>query len=168
MACPRPGALQQSHAHPGAAPYTRDIGRPVEALRAEIVASSPGWTEADIEGKIDALHKVSREAVVSVKEEGLCLHADLKDTHALHIKPVTSLRMRNADEHGIARGAAYHRPHPVHVDSQRTYGIGCAAARTGCLGERHFKGEDLLQDAPGRVAIQFVLHHASPVFSFFR
>ncbi|HEV2581002.1 MAG TPA: alpha/beta hydrolase, partial [Ktedonobacteraceae bacterium] len=49
-----------------AAPYTRDIGRPVEELRAEITASSPGWTEADIEGKIDALHKVSREAVISV------------------------------------------------------------------------------------------------------
>jgi N-formylmaleamate deformylase len=52
-----------------AAPYTRDIGRPVEALRAEIAASSPGWTEADIEGKIDALHKVTREAVVSVFSE---------------------------------------------------------------------------------------------------
>lgn len=52
-----------------AAYYTRDIGRPVEALRAEIAASNPGWTEADIEGKIDALHKVSREAVVSVFSE---------------------------------------------------------------------------------------------------
>ena len=49
--------------------YTRDIGRPAEELRAEIAASSPGWTEADIEGKIDALHKVSREAVVSVFSE---------------------------------------------------------------------------------------------------
>lgn len=49
--------------------YTRDIGRPAEELRVEIAASSPGWTEADIEGKIDALHKVSREAVVSVFSE---------------------------------------------------------------------------------------------------
>ena len=49
-----------------AAPYIRDIGRPADALRAEITASSPGWTEADIEGKIDALHKVTREAVISV------------------------------------------------------------------------------------------------------
>ena len=49
-----------------AADFTRDIGRPAQELRAEIAASSPGWTEADIEGKIDALHKVSREAVVSV------------------------------------------------------------------------------------------------------
>ena len=49
--------------------YTRDIGRPVEELRAEITASSPGWTEADIEGKIDALHKVTREAVVSIFSE---------------------------------------------------------------------------------------------------
>ena len=53
----------------GVAPYARDIGRPVEALRTEIAASSPGWTEADIEGKIDELHKVSREAVVSVFSE---------------------------------------------------------------------------------------------------
>lgn len=52
-----------------AASYTRDIGRPPEELRVEIAASSPGWTEADIEGKIDALQKVTREAVVSVFDE---------------------------------------------------------------------------------------------------
>jgi pimeloyl-ACP methyl ester carboxylesterase len=52
-----------------AAAYTRDIGRPAEELRAELTASSPGWTEADIEGKIDALQRVSREAVVSVFAE---------------------------------------------------------------------------------------------------
>ncbi len=52
-----------------AALYTSDIGRPAAELRAELAASSPGWTEADIEGKIDALHKVSREAVVSVFSE---------------------------------------------------------------------------------------------------
>ncbi|MBA2680039.1 MAG: alpha/beta hydrolase [Ktedonobacteraceae bacterium] len=46
--------------------YTRDIGRPANELRTEISVTSPGWTQADIEGKIDALHKVSREAVVSV------------------------------------------------------------------------------------------------------
>ncbi len=46
--------------------FTKDIGRPAEELRPEIQASSPGWTEADIEGKIDALQKVSREAVISV------------------------------------------------------------------------------------------------------
>lgn len=49
-----------------AAYYTKDIGRPAEELRVEIAASSPGWTEADIEGKVDALQKVSREAVISV------------------------------------------------------------------------------------------------------
>lgn len=49
-----------------AADYTRDIGRPPEELRPEITASSPGWTAADIEGKIDALQKCSREAVISV------------------------------------------------------------------------------------------------------
>jgi pimeloyl-ACP methyl ester carboxylesterase len=52
-----------------AAAYTRDIGRPTQELRAEITATNPGWTEADIEGKIDALHKVTREAVVSVFSE---------------------------------------------------------------------------------------------------
>ena len=52
-----------------AAAYTRDIGRPSLELRAEITANSPGWTQADIEGKIDALHKVTREAVISVFSE---------------------------------------------------------------------------------------------------
>lgn len=52
-----------------AASYVKDIGRPPEELRPEIIASSPGWTEADIEGKIDALQKVTREAVVSVFAE---------------------------------------------------------------------------------------------------
>lgn len=49
--------------------YTRDIGRPAEALRGEIAVDNPGWIEADIEGKIDALQKVAREAVVSVFAE---------------------------------------------------------------------------------------------------
>jgi len=52
-----------------AANYIKDIGRPAADLRVEIAASSPGWTEADIEGKIDALQKVTREAVVSVFAE---------------------------------------------------------------------------------------------------
>ncbi|HZU66666.1 MAG TPA: alpha/beta hydrolase [Ktedonobacteraceae bacterium] len=46
--------------------YTKDIGRPSAELRPEITTSSPGWTEADIEGKIDALQKVTREAVIGV------------------------------------------------------------------------------------------------------
>lgn len=50
--------------------YTKDIGRPPHELRPEITASSPGWTEADIEGKIDALQKVTHEAVVSVFSDG--------------------------------------------------------------------------------------------------
>jgi pimeloyl-ACP methyl ester carboxylesterase len=49
--------------------YTKDIGRPTGELRAEITADNPGWTEADIEGKIEALHKVTREAVISVFAE---------------------------------------------------------------------------------------------------
>ncbi len=46
--------------------YTKDIGRPAEELRSEIAADNPGWTEEDIEGKIDAVSKLSREAVISV------------------------------------------------------------------------------------------------------
>lgn len=46
--------------------YTKDIGRPAEELRIEIAADNPGWTAEDIEGKIDAVHKLSREAVASV------------------------------------------------------------------------------------------------------
>lgn len=49
--------------------YTKDIGRPPDVLREEIAASSPGWTEADIEGKIVALQQVTREAVISVFAE---------------------------------------------------------------------------------------------------
>jgi pimeloyl-ACP methyl ester carboxylesterase len=49
--------------------YTKDIGRPAEELRPEIMAANPGWTEADVEGKIEALHKVTREAVLSVFAE---------------------------------------------------------------------------------------------------
>lgn len=52
-----------------AANYTKDIGRPPEILREEIAASSPGWTEADIEGKIVALHQVTCEAVISIFAE---------------------------------------------------------------------------------------------------
>jgi N-formylmaleamate deformylase len=52
-----------------AAAYTKDIGRPAAQLRVEITANSPGWTDADIEGKIDALHHVTREAVISVFSE---------------------------------------------------------------------------------------------------
>jgi len=49
--------------------YAKDIGRPADELRAEITADNPGWTEADIDGKIEALHKVTREAVISVFSE---------------------------------------------------------------------------------------------------
>ena len=49
--------------------YAKDIGRPADELRAEIAADNPGWAEVDIEGKIEALHKVTREAVISVFSE---------------------------------------------------------------------------------------------------
>jgi pimeloyl-ACP methyl ester carboxylesterase len=50
--------------------YTKDIGRPAADVRAELLVNSPGWTKADIDGKLDALSKVSREAVISVFEQG--------------------------------------------------------------------------------------------------
>ena len=59
----------QGDAEKRAIPYTKDIGRPAAELRPELVANNPGWTEADIEGKLDALSKVSREAVISVFDQ---------------------------------------------------------------------------------------------------
>jgi N-formylmaleamate deformylase len=53
-----------------AASYVKDIGRPAAELRPEFIADNPGWTEEDIEGKLDAMGKVSREAVISVFEQG--------------------------------------------------------------------------------------------------
>jgi pimeloyl-ACP methyl ester carboxylesterase len=49
--------------------YTKDIGRPADELRPEITADNPGWNAADIEGKVEALQKVTREAVISVFED---------------------------------------------------------------------------------------------------
>ncbi len=49
--------------------YAKDIGRPSDELGVELTADNPGWTEADIEGKIEALQKVTREAVISVFSE---------------------------------------------------------------------------------------------------
>src|SRR5437660_1008677 len=96
-------------------------------------------------------------------EEGLSSRADLQDAHATHVQPIASLDLHDADERGIADGAADDRPHPMHIGGGRAKRIGGAAARTGGLDERHFKREDLLQDACGRIAIQFVFHHVSPV-----
>lgn len=58
--------LGTGNAETRAAFYVKDIGRPADELRPEIAATSPGWTEADIEGKIEALQHVTREAVISV------------------------------------------------------------------------------------------------------
>lgn len=56
----------QGDAEKRATDFVKDIGRPPQELRPEITADNPGWTEADVEGKIDALQKVTREAVISV------------------------------------------------------------------------------------------------------
>src|SRR5437773_11048229 len=71
--------------------------------------------------------------------------------------------MHEADEHIVAPGTAYDRPHPVHVDGGRSNHSGGAAARAGRLHERHVKGEDRLQHTRGSVAIQLTLHPASPI-----
>lgn len=60
----------RGNAEKRAALYTQDIGRPARELRPELIAQNPEWSEADIEAKIDALSKVSREAVISVFEQG--------------------------------------------------------------------------------------------------
>lgn len=52
-----------------ATPYIKNIRRPIQELHDEIAASSPGWTEADIDGQIDGLHKVTREAISSIFAE---------------------------------------------------------------------------------------------------
>ncbi len=59
----------QGNAEERAIPYTKNIGRPAQLLRSEIAADNPGWTEADIEGLIDGLHKVTQEAIISVFAE---------------------------------------------------------------------------------------------------
>jgi pimeloyl-ACP methyl ester carboxylesterase len=46
--------------------YTKDIGRPPEELRAEITRDNPSWSEADVEGKIEALQQVTQEALESI------------------------------------------------------------------------------------------------------
>jgi len=52
-----------------ASSYTADVGRPPDELRLEIAANNPGWTAADVEGKIDALQKLSREAILHIFTE---------------------------------------------------------------------------------------------------
>ncbi len=59
----------QSNAEERATPYTRNVGRPAQELHSEIATNNLGWTEADIEGQIDGLRKVTREAIVSVFAE---------------------------------------------------------------------------------------------------
>jgi hypothetical protein len=67
------------------------------------------------------------------------------------------------DERSIVDGAADGRPHRMHIGGGRTNRIGGATAPTGGLDKRHVKGEDRLQGPRCSVAIEFVLHHASPV-----
>lgn len=49
--------------------FIEDIGRSSDELRVILTANNPDWAEADIEGKVDAMLKVSREAVISVFQD---------------------------------------------------------------------------------------------------
>lgn len=49
--------------------YTKDIGRPREELRREIIEQNPEWTPEDVEGKLVALEQVSKETVVNIFKE---------------------------------------------------------------------------------------------------
>src|SRR6266568_3017516 len=86
-----------------------------------------------------------------------------KDAHASHIKQVASPGMRDADEHFVARRTAYDCPYAMHVGGSRPNRMRGAATGAGDLGERHFEREDGLQNPCGRIAIQLVFHHGSPV-----
>jgi len=48
---------------------TQDIGRPLAEVRQELLADNSEWTEEDVEGKLDALQKVSRDAVINIYTE---------------------------------------------------------------------------------------------------
>jgi pimeloyl-ACP methyl ester carboxylesterase len=56
----------QKTAEEAAASYIKDVGRPAAEVRPKLIADNPGWTEADIEGKLESLSQLSTEAVVSV------------------------------------------------------------------------------------------------------
>jgi pimeloyl-ACP methyl ester carboxylesterase len=59
----------QSNAEEHAVPYTRNLGRSAQTLHTEIATSNPGWTEADIEGQIEGLRKVTKEVLVNIFAE---------------------------------------------------------------------------------------------------
>src|SRR5258708_16518812 len=45
---------------------------------------------------------------------------NLKDAHGSHIQQVASPGMHDADEHIVAPGTAYDRPHAMHVSGERS------------------------------------------------
>src|SRR5215469_12042177 len=86
-------------------------------------------------------------------EDRLGLGTYLQDAYAPHIQQVVSPDLRHADEHRVARLAAYDCPHAMHVGGSCPNGIGGAATFTDGLDECHVKGEGHLQHAPGGVTI---------------
>jgi len=85
----------RGNAEARAANYTKDIGRPADELRKEITISSPGWTDADIEGKIDALHHVTKGAVISIFSQA----GEVGPVLPLLAKIVTPTLLIRADPH---------------------------------------------------------------------
>ncbi|HTK11579.1 MAG TPA: alpha/beta hydrolase [Ktedonobacteraceae bacterium] len=49
--------------------HRKDAGRPLADVRRELIANNPGWSEEDIEGKLEAVNKMSPEAIISVFRE---------------------------------------------------------------------------------------------------
>lgn len=73
------------------AAVTKDIGRPVQELRAETTANNPRWTTADIEARIDGLRKVTKEAVDNVYAD-TSQHGDLLPLLADLVAPTLLIR----------------------------------------------------------------------------
>jgi hypothetical protein len=88
-----------------------------------------------------------------IEEDRLGLGTDLEDAYAPHIQQVVSPDLCHTHEHRVAGLAAYDCPHAMHVGGNRLKGIGGVATCTGGLDERHIKGEDHLQHAPGGVTL---------------
>src|ERR1700758_2913539 len=95
---------------------------------------------------------------------GSCIsNVNLKDAHASHVQPVTSFHMGNSDQCSIAAGTTQDCSHTVDVSSQCPDVVQSAAPGARCVGKRHLKWKDLLKDSGSCIAIQSILHHATPV-----
>src|SRR5215471_12668030 len=84
------------------------------------------------------------QILINYRVYKLPFRTDLKNTHPTHVEPVVAFCLNHTNEDIVTGWAAYNRPHAVHIGSEFTNSISYAAACTGCLNERHFKGENFL------------------------